>query len=132
VICAGGGGIPTMYLKGTRTLAGVEAVIDKDRASAVLAEGLKADRLVIATDVDAVYLDWGTASQAAVASANPDELNRLGFAAGSMGPKVEAAAAFARATGNPAVIGSLQQLPEMLDGKAGTLISVDVPGLSRR
>ena len=132
VICAGGGGIPTMYLKGTRTLTGVEAVIDKDRASAVLAEGLKADRLVIATDVDAVYLDWGTPSQAAVASANPDELARLGFAAGSMGPKVEAAAAFARATGNPAVIGSLQQLPEMLDGKAGTLISVDVPGLSRR
>src|SRR5215471_13773928 len=57
VICAGGGGIPTMYIKGTRTLIGVEAVIDKDRASAVLAEGLKADRLIIATDVDAVYLD---------------------------------------------------------------------------
>ena len=132
VICAGGGGIPTMYLKGTRTLVGVEAVIDKDRASAVLAEGLKADRLVIATDVDAVYLDWGTPDRAAVASANPDELARLGFAAGSMGPKVEAAAAFARATGNPAVIGSLQQLPEMLEGKAGTLISVDVPALSRR
>jgi len=132
VICAGGGGIPTMYLKGTRTLAGVEAVIDKDRASAVLAEGLKADRLVIATDVDAVYLNWGTPEQAAVATAHPDQLEALGFAAGSMGPKVEAAADFARATGNPAAIGSLDQLSEMLDGKAGTVVSVDTPGITTR
>ena len=99
VICAGGGGIPTMYGPGTRTLAGVEAVIDKDWATAVLAEGLGADLLVIATDVDAVYLDWGTPQQAAVAAASPDALDAHGFAAGSMGPKVAAASRFAAATG---------------------------------
>src|SRR4029077_8531829 len=74
VICAGGGGIPTMYEPGTRTLVGVEAVIDKDRATAVLAQGLEADLLVIATDVPAVYLGWGTPEQTAVASAHPDAL----------------------------------------------------------
>ena len=72
VVCAGGGGIPTMYSPGTRTLVGVEAVIDKDRASAVLAADLAADLLVIATDVDAVYLDWGTPQQRRVVAAHPD------------------------------------------------------------
>jgi carbamate kinase len=132
VICAGGGGIPTMYLEGTRTLVGVEAVIDKDRATAVLAEGLSADLLVIATDVDAVYLDWGTPNQAAVAAAHPDALDALGFAAGSMGPKVEAAAAFARHTGRPAVIGSLDELPQILAGTAGTRVDISVAGVVRR
>jgi carbamate kinase len=132
VICAGGGGIPTMYEKGTRHLVGVEAVIDKDRASAVLAEGLHADLLVIATDVEAVYVNWGTPEQAAVAAANPDALIELGFAAGSMGPKVEAASAFARATGQQAVIGALDDLAAILDDKSGTRISVDVAGLELR
>jgi carbamate kinase len=132
VICAGGGGIPTMYLEGTRTLVGVEAVIDKDRATAVLAEGLSADLLVIATDVDAVYLDWGTPNQAAVAAAHPDALDALGFAAGSMGPKVEAAAAFARRTGRPAVIGSLDELPQILAGEAGSRVDTSVEGVVRR
>ena len=132
VVCAGGGGIPTMYEPGTRTLRGVEAVIDKDRASAVLAENLRADLLVIATDVDAVYVDWGTPTQAAVAAAHPDALAAYGFASGSMGPKVEAAAAFARATGRPAVIGSLEQLTEILAGVAGTRVDVTVDGLQRR
>jgi carbamate kinase len=132
VICAGGGGIPTMYVKDTSTLVGVEAVIDKDRASAVLAEDLEADLLVIATDVDAVYLDWGTPAQCAVAAAHPDSLAQLDLAAGSMGPKVEAAAAFAAATGRPCVIGALDQLPAILTGTAGTRVTVDVTGLETR
>jgi carbamate kinase len=132
VICAGGGGIPTMYLKGTRTLVGVEAVIDKDRASAVLAEGLGADLLIIATDVDAVYVDWGTPAQRAVVAAHPDELRTLDLAAGSMGPKAEAAAAFASSTGHPCIIGALDQLPTILAGTSGTRVAVDVTGLQAR
>jgi carbamate kinase len=132
VICAGGGGIPTMYPSGTRTLVGVEAVIDKDRASAVLARDLSADLLVIATDVDAVYLDWGTPQQRAVVSAHPDALDPRLFPAGSMGPKVEAAAQFARASGKPAVIGSLDQLSSILAGDGGTRISVQAEGMETR
>ena len=132
VICAGGGGIPTMYREGTRTLVGVEAVIDKDRASAVLAEGLGADLLVIATDVDAVYLDWGTPEERAVAAAHPDAVRTLDLPAGSMGPKAEAAAAFASATGHPCVIGALDHLPAILAGASGTRIAVDETGLRFR
>jgi carbamate kinase len=131
VICAGGGGIPTMYKPGTKTLTGVEAVIDKDFASAVVAEGLHADLLVIATDVDAVYVDWGTPTQAAITSAHPDALADHNFPAGSMGPKVDAAAQFARATGKPAVIGSLADLTDMLAGTAGTRVDVTVTGMNR-
>lgn len=129
VVCAGGGGIPTMYRPGTRTLIGVEAVIDKDRASAVLAEGLAADLLVVATDVEAVYLDWGTPEQVAIAAAHPDALKDELFPAGSMGPKVEAAARFARNTGHPAVIGSLADLAGMIVGRSGTVIDVNVDGI---
>jgi carbamate kinase len=132
VICAGGGGIPTMYRKGTRTLVGVEAVIDKDRASAVLAEGLGADLLVIATDVDAVYLDWGTPKQRAVAAAHPDVVRTLDLSAGSMGPKAEAAAAFASATGHACVVGALDDLAAILGGASGTRVAVDETGLRFR
>jgi carbamate kinase len=132
VVCAGGGGIPTMYAPGTHTLVGVEAVIDKDRASAVLAGDLDADLLVIATDVDAVYLDWGTPQQRAVVTAHPDALDPALFPAGSMGPKVEAAAHFARASGRPAVIGSLEHLSSMLAGEGGTRISVETEGMETR
>jgi carbamate kinase len=132
VICAGGGGIPTMFPAGTRTLVGVEAVIDKDRASAVLAQDLHADLLVIATDVDVVYLDWGTPSQRAVARAHPDALDPGLFPAGSMGPKVEAAAQFARASGRTAVIGSLDQLSSILAGDGGTRISVQAEEMETR
>ena len=132
VICAGGGGIPTIFPSGTRTLVGVEAVIDKDRASGVLAHELSADLLVIATDVDAVYLDWGTATQRAVTRAHPDALDPGLFPAGSMGPKVEAAATFARASGRPAVIGSLDQLSSILAGNGGTRISVEAEGVETR
>jgi carbamate kinase len=130
VICAGGGGIPTMYQPGTRTLIGVEAVIDKDRASAVLARDLKADALVIATDTDAVYTGWGTSDQRAISLAHPDALAEMDFAAGSMGPKVEAAIAFARSTGNDALIGSLADLPALLAGTAGSRVSTVAKGVA--
>src|SRR5919201_5989044 len=129
VICAGGGGIPTMYRPGTRTLVGVDAVIDKDRASAVLARDLDADALLIATATDAVYVGWGTPRQRAVAVAHPDALTALDFAAGSMGPKVDAAVQFATSTGRDAVIGALSELPALLAGRAGTRISTAASGI---
>ncbi|MCC6077407.1 carbamate kinase [Pseudomonas sp. GCM10022188] len=130
VICAGGGGIPTMY-EG-RTLKGIEAVIDKDLCSALLAEQLNSDLLVIATDVDAAYVDWGKPTQKAIAQAHPDELERLGFAAGSMGPKVQAACEFARNTGKVAVIGSLPEIEAIVQGSAGTRVTTEQAGLTYR
>ncbi len=124
VVCTGGGGIPTMYRKDTRELIGVEAVIDKDRSSAVLAKDLGADALVIATDADAVYVDWGTPHQRAVSTASPDGMSGFRFLEGSMGPKVEAACDFARSSpGSTAVIGALSDLAAILEGSAGTRIS---------
>ncbi|MHC6227147.1 carbamate kinase [Pseudomonas sp. X10] len=133
VICAGGGGIPTMYdPEKKRTLQGIEAVIDKDLCSALLAEQLEADLLVIATDVNAAYIDYGKPTQKAIAQAHPDELEKLGFAAGSMGPKVQAACDFARNTGKVAVIGSLADIEEIVKGTAGTRVSTSAPGISYR
>jgi carbamate kinase len=122
VICAGGGGIPTMYLPGTRTLVGAEVVIDKDRASALLARELDADVLVMATDAEAVYLDWGTPAQRPLGRVTPHELRRHSFAEGSMGPKVEAACDFVLRTGRRATIGSLQDVEAMVAGTAGTQV----------
>jgi carbamate kinase len=132
VICAGGGGIPTTYRLGRR-LVGVEAVIDKDRASALLATGLHADVLVMATDVDAVYVGWDTPAARAVAWAHPDELmdHGVGFAAGSMRPKVEAACRFA-ATGGMAAIGALADVGQMVEGKAGTIVTTAADGIELR
>ena len=119
--------------RNTRTLVGVEAVIDKDRSSAVLARDLGADLLVIATDEDAVYLDWGTASQRAISAASPDALAEFEFPSGSMGPKVEAACDFARsAPGRTAVIGALGDLRAILAGDRGTRVSSTHHGLSTR
>ncbi|MFI8741954.1 carbamate kinase [Stutzerimonas zhaodongensis] len=129
VICAGGGGIPTVYKQGGR-LEGVEAVIDKDLCSALLAEQLEADLLVIATDVDGVYLDWGTPQQHRINEAHPDQLELLGFAAGSMGPKVQAACEFARNTGKAAVIGSLADIEAIVQGRAGSRVSLSAQGVS--
>ena len=129
VICAGGGGIPTVYKQGGR-LEGVEAVIDKDLCSALLAEQLEADLLVIATDVDGVYLDWGTPQQRRINEAHPDQLELLGFAAGSMGPKVQAACEFARNTGKAAVIGSLADIEAIVQGRAGSRVSLSAHGVS--
>jgi len=121
VVCAGGGGIPTV-LDDAGMLHGVEAVIDKDLASALLAEQLGADLLVIATDVDGVYADWGGPNQHRIASTTPGELEPARFAAGSMGPKVEAAVSFARRTGRTAVIGSLTDIAAIVVGQAGTRV----------
>jgi carbamate kinase len=103
-------------------LHGVEAVIDKDLASSLLARELGADLLVIATDVDGVYVDWGTEHQRRIEMATPDELEALPLPAGSMGPKVEAACAFVRATGKEAVIGSLADVKDVVHGDAGTRV----------
>jgi len=125
VICAGGGGIPTK--RTAAGLEGVEAVIDKDLASELLAEAIDADLLVMATDVDGVYAGWGTDAQRRIDWAAPDDLVEKGFPAGSMGPKVDAAARFASVTGRRAAIGSLEQIPDIVEGRAGTNVSVDAP-----
>jgi len=122
VICAGGGGIPTAY-DTEHKLYGVEAVIDKDLAAGLLARGLDADMFVMLTDVPCVYTDFGLPEQRAIVSARPDELGRLDFAAGSMGPKVAGACQFVRETGGQAAIGSLSDLVDILAGRAGTLIT---------
>ncbi|RZT19147.1 carbamate kinase [Mycobacterium sp. BK558] len=122
VICDGGGGIPTMY-DADGTLHGVEAVIDKDLASALLAEQLDADLLVIATDVDGVYTGWGTQEQTRLGRVTPDELEGMDFATGSMGPKVDAACGFTRTTGQDAVIGALTDIVGIVQGTAGTRVS---------
>ena len=122
VIAAGGGGIPVAVGDDGRSRHGVEAVIDKDLCSGLLARELNADCLVIATDVDAVYLDWGLPGQRALRQASPGELARHRFPEGSMGPKVEAASRFAQATGRRALIGSLEQIEAMLEGEAGTQV----------
>ena len=129
VICAGGGGIPTMYDE-HRKLKGVEAVIDKDLCSALLAEQLDSDLLVIATDVNAAFIDFGKPTQKAIARAHPDDIEKIGFAAGSMGPKVQAACEFARNTGKVAVIGSLSDIEAIVQGNAGTRISTAEPGIT--
>lgn len=122
VICAGGGGIPVIE-RTDGSLTGVEAVIDKDLASALLAHSLGADWLLLLTDVDALYLDWGMQSARAVAIANPHALDPTIFDEGSMRPKVEAAIGFAKDTGGTAAIGRLEDVAAILKGEAGTTIS---------
>jgi carbamate kinase len=123
VICAGGGGIPTMYAPDAeRTLVGVEAVIDKDLAGELLARGVQADLFVMATDVDGVYADWGTPSQHRLERVTSQELRGQDFAAGSMGPKVSAAARFVENTGKRAAIGGLADIEKIVDGVAGTQV----------
>lgn len=131
VICAGGGGIPTAY-DADGKLYGVEAVIDKDLASGLLARDLDADMLVMLTDVPCLYENFGSSAQRAVKAAHPDALEQFEFAAGSMGPKVEAACRFVRATGKRSAIGQLSELSRILDGAAGTLITPDAAGIEYR
>jgi carbamate kinase len=134
VICAGGGGIPTCYADepapAGRRLRGVEAVIDKDLASALLAIEIDADALLIVTDVDGVYADWGTPEQRAIPAATPAMLSGSDFAAGSMGPKVRAACWFAERTGRFAAIGSIHDTQALLRGEAGTRVALDAAGAS--
>ena len=125
VVAAGGGGIPVALANDGHSLQGVDAVIDKDLCSGLLAQQLDADCLVIATDVEAVFLDWGLPQQRALRKVTPQALARHTFPAGSMGPKVQAACAFVLATGRRAVIGSLDHIEDMLSGKAGTEVRTD-------
>ena len=123
VVCTGGGGIPcTRQPDGT--LAGIEAVVDKDRASALLAIGLQADMLLLLTDVDAAYVGFGTATARAISRADPRSLQaqQAEFHAGSMGPKIEGALQFADTTGRMAGIGRLEDAEAILLGTAGTLV----------
>ena len=123
VICAGGGGIPTMYARDRdRYLEGVEAVIDKDLASSLLARELDADLFIMATDVDGVYTDWGTPTQARIGRATPDQLEAMDLPAGSMGPKVDAAVEFVAATGKRSAIGSLEEIDGLVEGSGGTQV----------
>lgn len=133
VIAAGGGGIPAAYEPGgqggARKLAGIECVIDKDLATELLARELGADLYVMLTDADAVYLDWGQPTQRAIRRASPDALSAIPFAAGSMGPKVQAACRFVQATGKRAAIGELADLSRIIAGTAGTMIDAAAPGI---
>jgi carbamate kinase len=124
VVCAGGGGIPVVA--DGPSLHGVEAVIDKDLTAALLAEQVNAERLVLLTDVSYVERNWGSAEAEPIEAATPAELRRLAFAAGSMGPKVEAACRFVERTGGEATIGALTDLRAVAAGRAGTQIAARV------
>jgi len=125
VICGGGGGIPVLRRE-DGSLIGIEAVIDKDAASALLARQLGADALLLLTDVDAVYRDFGTDQQTRIAALTPEEAGALDLPAGSMGPKMAAAAQFAT-QGGLAGIGRLDQATDILERRAGTCVLLDVP-----
>ena len=121
VVASGGGGIPVAR-DADGHYAGVEAVVDKDASSAVLAAHVGADVFVLATDADAVMLDWGTPDARPLRRASVGELAGYEFAAGSMGPKVDAAADFVRRSGKRAVIGRIDDLPGLLAGDSGTSV----------
>ena len=122
VICAGGGGIPTTRSKDGK-LEGVEAVIDKDRAAYLLAVEIGAKALLLLTDVEAVFENWGTPHQRPIRRAvEPEELAAMQFDPGEMGPKLEAACAFVRATNGIAGIGRVEDARAILEGRAGTLV----------
>ena len=131
VICAGGGGIPTMYKPGAdRELIGVEAVIDKDLCSELLARELDADLLILATDATAVFIGFGTPEAKAIHKTNPAAILKHSFPAGSMGPKVDAACRFAMATGKSAAVGALADIPAIVRGEAGTIIDRKFDGMT--
>lgn len=121
VVCCGGGGVP-VYFDQKGQLIGAEAVIDKDLASSLLAISVNADQFVIATDVDGVYTDWGKPSQSLIRQIDAISLRKLTFARGSMAPKVEATCRFVEKTGKAAIIGALDQIEKIIDGKSGTLV----------
>ena len=121
VVCAGGGGIPVARDERGR-LEGVEAVIDKDLAAALIARDTGADALLLLTDVPAVFADYGLPTQHALGKVNVDELRAMDFAAGSMGPKVEAVCRFVKATGKQGSIGTFDDAPGLLNGSAGTTV----------
>jgi carbamate kinase len=128
VIAAGGGGVPVVR-EPDGTLRGVEAVVDKDLTAALLARTVRAQILVIATDVDAVMVDWGTDRAAPLREVTAERLRRLAadgqFASGSMGPKVDAACRFVEAGGERAVIASLDRIADAVTGAAGTVVTAE-------
>jgi len=124
VVCAGGGGIPVVVTP-AGSIRGVEAVIDKDLATALLATELQADGLLLLTDVDAVYTNWDTPEAQPIHGITPSQLSNYSFAPGSMQPKVEAACRFVEATKGMAGIGKLEDAAEILDGKSGTIIRAE-------
>jgi carbamate kinase len=128
VVCSGGGGIPTVR-RADGTLEGVEAVIDKDLTAALVAEQISADLLVIATDVDSAVTDWGTPHARPIGEVTTAEMRAIardqGFAAGSMGPKVEAVTRFAERAGGTGIITSLARIAHAIDGHLGTRV---IPG----
>ncbi len=121
VVCAGGGGIPVVVTP-AGSIRGVEAVIDKDLATALLATELQADGLLLLTDVDAVYTNWDTPEAQPIQATTPQQLRNYSFASGSMQPKVEAACRFVEATKGMAGIGKLEDAVAILSGKSGTII----------
>jgi carbamate kinase len=121
VTCAGGGGIPVLRCEGTG-LVGVEAVIDKDKAAALLATALGADALLLLTDVRGVYDNWGADDERLLRDVSPQVLRAMTLPTGSMGPKVEAACRFIEAGGRLAAIGSLDEAAQVLVGAAGTVL----------
>ena len=121
VVCCGGGGIPVIK-NSFGHLTGVEAVIDKDLASSLLACELKADCFIIATDVQGIFTDWDSGKQNLLHKTTPQSLRSMHFQAGSMGPKVQAVCRFVEKTGQKALIGSLDRLSDMLKGQSGTEI----------
>jgi len=124
VICAGGGGIPVIRNEGGQ-MEGVEAVIDKDRTAGLLATALRADVLLMLTDVAAVFANWGGPDQVALVNTTPTELENMTFAPGSMGPKVTSACGFVRGGGKLAGIGRLQDARAIIEGQAGTRVVAD-------
>jgi len=125
VICCGGGGIPV--IREGRKFCGVDAVIDKDLASAKLAEEVGVDLFIIASDVKGVFLDYGTEDQKLLKKMTVSQaegyLNQDQFPAGSMGPKVQAAVNFIRNNGKRAVIGHISEIEKAVDARAGTEIT---------
>ncbi len=124
VVCAGGGGIPVVVTP-AGSIRGVEAVIDKDLATALLATELQADALLLLTDVDAVYTDWNTPEAKPIHMTTPQKLRNYSFAPGSMQPKVEAACRFVEATKGMAGIGKLEDAAAILLGNSGTIIRAE-------
>jgi len=121
VVCAGGGGVPVATAPGGAA-SGMEAVIDKDLAAALLAHELGADALLMLTDVDAAYSAWGTNFKQPIREIMPEQLRKMSFAPGSMKPKVEAACRFVEGGGSFAGIGLLEDAAAILEGKRGTVV----------
>lgn len=121
VVCCGGGGIPVIA-QGDG-YQGTEAVIDKDLTAAVLAQSINADHLLILTDADAVYENWGTPQARALRHATVEELTPFAAPDGAMGPKAAAVMQFVKQTGNAAFIGALKDAPQILAGEKGTCVT---------